>query len=43
LPRWHQLTTEIRQPVIALLTRMLHQHLPGPSVTDAKEVSDESR
>jgi hypothetical protein len=32
----------VQQPVLALLTRMLQQHLPA-AATDPKEVANESR
>ena len=43
MPRWQHLTPEVRLPLVALLTRMLQQHLPGPDGTDAREVADEAR
>jgi hypothetical protein len=41
-PRWPQLSPEVRQPLLAVLTRMLRQQLPAPNATAAQEVADES-
>jgi len=41
-PRWQHLTPAVQQTVLALLTRMLQQHLPAASATDPKEVADDS-
>jgi hypothetical protein len=43
LPHWHHLTPQVQQPVVALLMRMLQQHLLAPRRSDAREVADESR
>ena len=43
MPRWQQLTADIRQPVVAVLTRMLQQHLATANPSDAREVADECR
>lgn len=42
LPNWEQLDLEVRQPLVILLTRMLQHHLTHPSISDGKEVADES-
>jgi hypothetical protein len=41
LPGWQQLTDEVRQPLVALLTQMLQQHLPVPKDADVREVTDD--
>jgi hypothetical protein len=43
MPQWRSLTSEVRQPLVALLMRMLQQHLPVPNPGDEREVGDESR
>ncbi len=43
MPCWQHLLPEVRQPVVALLTRMLQQHLPAANATAAREVADECR
>jgi hypothetical protein len=42
-PRWQQLTPELQQPLLALLTRMLQQHLSTACPDRAKGVADERR
>ena len=42
-PRWQQLTPEVRQPLMDLLTRMLQQHLAAPNPSAESEVADDTR
>ena len=41
LPRWQHLTPQVQQPMLAVLTRMLQQHLAA--ATNPREVANESR
>ena len=43
IPQWLNLKPEVREPVIALLTRMLQHHLPAQNIADEREVADEPR
>lgn len=43
MPRWQQLTAEVRQSLIAVLTQMLQQHLATANASDGREVADECR
>ena len=42
IPKWEQLDLEVRQTLVNLLTRMIQHQLPSPSLSDGKEVADES-
>jgi hypothetical protein len=41
LPRWRLLNTELQQSVVALLTRMLQQHLSPVIAIGEREVADD--
>jgi hypothetical protein len=43
MPRWQNLKPEVREPLFALLTQMLQQHLPARNATGEREVADEAR
>ena len=43
MPQWGSLTLEVRQPLVALLIRMLQQHLPDQNASDEGEVANDSR
>jgi hypothetical protein len=42
MPQWPNLKPEVREPLFALLTRMLQQHLLAQNAAEEKEVTDES-
>jgi hypothetical protein len=42
IPQWPTLKPEIRESLVALLTRMLQQHLLARNAAEKKEVADES-
>jgi hypothetical protein len=42
MPQWQCLTPQMRQPLVALLMRMLQQHLPAGPASEKGEVANES-